>query len=187
MLHRVNQRSYEMILKRKMKIPELLAKYRVGIWTTKAEKLEKQIFHGYDKDLTLLFLHDHGKVKPLGRWSIWSKDKNGYAYCIYVCVNKETGGYREPSGDDLKHIVKIDKLKGATVNGLLKQIDDYNDIMVNQKKMRLLRDIYAMSKDVWRQVAQVPFFRTGMAFDGQGRGIPDVIKPKQELRIIRGV
>ncbi len=169
-------------MKRKMKIAELVSKHRVGIWTDKAEKLEAKLFRAYDKDLMLIFLPANGTVTPLGRWSIWTRDGNGFAYCVYVCVDKETGMYREPSGQDVRHIVKLDRMKGAMVSKLLQEIDDSNDLLTRQRKKKLMDEIHDFSMSCWRQVAQVPYFRTGVTFGGNGKATLDVVKPKKILR-----
>ena len=116
----------------------------------KCKEFEEKIFHSYDPDLTVFWLPSQM------RYSIWSKDRKGKAYLVYICVDKETGGFREPNRQDLRFIYKMDLYRKEKGYSLLREVDEHNEKVEARTRRELSNAVEALSKERWRQFAGNP-------------------------------
>ena len=117
----------------------------------KCKQYEKKIFYRYDKSLIVFWLPD------AFRYSIWTKDKKGKAYMLYVCVDKEDKtSYREPNERDLSFIHQMDMYRKDKSYSVMKKIQEHNDKIEENEKKKLSETIQAISRDRWRQFVGNP-------------------------------
>lgn len=114
---------------------------------------EKKIFHNYDKDLVVFW------IPSKKRYSIWTRDKKGRAYMLYICVDKKTGAYREPNRKDLEFIYKMDMYRKDKSYSILKEIEKHNRRIEQEQKKKLSDAVREISKERWRQFAGNPVVR----------------------------
>lgn len=119
---------------------------------------EKKIFHKYDKILKVFWM------PSIMRYSIWTTDKKGNAYMLYVCVDKIDKSYREPNERDLTFIHQMDTYRKEKSYSVLKEIQENNDKLEEGKKKELSDAVMAMSRDRWAQFVGNPVVPVGISF-----------------------
>jgi hypothetical protein len=130
-----------------------------GIYTEAAKRYTK-FLQTYDSDLIAKWLPDKC------RWSVWTKDRRGHAYMCYECVNPVTGGFRHIGRVDLTLIGKMDRARKDKAYSILKEIDDHNDKLTEERKKNLRNRVYDIARDRWRQFAGNPVVPVGISFRG---------------------
>ena len=115
------------------------------------KKYEKKFFHRYDKNLIVFWLPD------MFRYSIWTTDKKGNAYMLYVCVDKDDKtSYREPNERDLTFIHQMDMYRKDKSYSVMKKIQEHNDKLEEDEKKKLSETVQAISRERWRQFVGNP-------------------------------
>ncbi len=115
------------------------------------KEYEKKIFHKYDKALKVLWIPSEM------RYSIWTTDKKGNAYMLYVCVDKDDKtSYREPNERDLTFIHQMDMYRKDKSYSVMKKIQEHNDKLEEDEKKKLSETVQAISRERWRQFVGNP-------------------------------
>jgi len=136
----------------------MLTKYASdGMYARQAKEYTK-LLQAYDKNLIAKWLFDQQ------RWSIWTRDRKGLAYLVYVCVDKETNGYRKIGQKDLEFIGAMDNYRKNKGYNILKKIDEHNDKLTEEKKKELQNLVFDSCHERWRQYADNPMIPVGISF-----------------------
>ena len=123
----------------------ILTKYTSdGIYARQAKEYTK-LLQTYDPKLLARWLWDKQ------RWSIWTRDRKGFAYLVYVVVDKETGGYRSIGQADKKFIGAMDNYRKERGYNILKEIEKHNDKLTAEHKQKLRNTVIDVAKERWRQ------------------------------------
>ena len=128
----------------------ILTKYTSdGIYARQAKEYTK-LLQTYDPKLLARWLWDKQ------RWSIWTRDRKGFAYLVYVCCDKETGGYRGIGKKDLEFLGSMDNYRKERGYNILKEVEKHNDKLTAEHKQKLRNTVMDAARERWRQFAGNP-------------------------------
>lgn len=121
-------------------------------------RVEKML-REYDKALVAKWLWQKK------RWGIFTKDRKGKTYLLYVVKNLD-GSYRNVDRRDLITIAEVDLTRKRRAEDLIEEIEAHNEGLEVSKRRKLTDDVIAISKERWRYVFGHPVVNVPLNLKG---------------------
>ncbi len=128
---------------------------RIGLEGGRTDWRAQKMFKEYDEDLGCRW------IKEKQRWGIFTKDKKGKEYLVFIVQNKD-GSYRNIDRRDLISIVRADLFRRAKADTILKEIEAHNQNLEDSRKKQLSNDVQAIARERWRHTFEHPVVNVPM-------------------------
>ena len=115
----------------------------------------QKMLQEYDKDLAVQYLYDKH------RWGIFTKDRRGKEYLIFIVSNKD-GTYRNIDRRDLRTTIRADLYRRDRADTIVDEIEAHNTNLETSKRKKLSDDVKAISRERWRWVFEHPQIQAGI-------------------------